>query len=95
MVFKTINDPYAGKLTLFRVYSGTLKSDSVVSIPNKDTTERIGQIFELEGKKQRPVGEAEAGDIVAVAKLKETATGDTLCDGARPISTKARWRSSR
>jgi elongation factor G len=85
MVFKTINDPYAGKLSLFRVYSGTLKSDSVVCNPNKDTTERIGQIFELEGKKQRPVAMAEAGDIVAVAKLKETASGDTLCDGARPI----------
>jgi elongation factor G len=85
MVFKTVNDPYAGKLTLFRVYSGTLKSDSVVYNPNRDTTERIGQLFELEGKKQKPVAVAEAGDIVAVAKLKETATGDTLCDGARPI----------
>jgi elongation factor G len=85
MVFKTINDPYAGKLSLFRVYSGTLKSDSVVYNPNRDTTERIGQIFEMEGKKQRPVAVAEAGDIVAVAKLKETASGDTLCDGARPI----------
>ncbi|WP_027714580.1 elongation factor G [Desulfuromonas sp. TF] len=85
MVFKTISDPYAGKLSLFRIYSGTLKSDSVVYNPNKETTERIGQIFELEGKKQKPVGEAEAGDIVAVAKLKETVTGDTLCDGGRPI----------
>jgi elongation factor G len=85
MVFKTVNDPYAGKLSLFRVYSGTLKSDSVVYNPNRDTTERIGQLFELEGKKQKPVAVAEAGDIVAVAKLKETATGDTLCDGARPI----------
>ena len=85
MVFKTVNDPYAGKLSLFRVYSGTLKSDSVVYNPNRDTTERIGQLFELEGKKQKPVAVAEAGDIVAVAKLKETSTGDTLCDGARPI----------
>jgi elongation factor G len=85
MVFKTISDPYAGKLTLFRIYSGTLKSDSIVYNPNKDVTERIGQIFELEGKKQHALGEAEAGDIVAVAKLKETATGDTLCDGAKPI----------
>jgi len=85
MVFKTISDPYAGKLTLFRIYSGTLKSDSTVYNPNKDITERIGQIFELEGKKQRALTEAEAGDIVAVAKLKETATGDTLCDAAKPI----------
>lgn len=85
MVFKTVNDPYAGKLSLFRVYSGTLKSDSVTCNPNKEGTERIGQLFELEGKKQKPIALAEAGDIVAVAKLKETATGDTLCDGARPI----------
>ncbi len=85
MVFKTISDPYAGKLSLFRIYSGTLKSDSVVYNANKETTERIGQIYELEGKKQKPVSEAEAGDIVAVAKLKETATGDTLCDGGKPI----------
>jgi len=85
MVFKTINDPYAGKLSLFRIYSGTLKSDSIIYNPNRDVTERIGQLFELEGKKQKPVAEAEAGDIVAVAKLKETATGDTLCDGAKPV----------
>ena len=85
MVFKTISDPYTGKLTLFRVYSGTLKSDSSVYNPGKETMERIGQIFELEGKKQKPVTEAVAGDIVAVPKLKVTATGDTLCDGARPI----------
>jgi elongation factor G len=85
MVFKTISDPYAGKLSLFRIYSGTLKSDSVVYNPNRETTERIGQIYELEGKKQKPITEAEAGDIVAVAKLKETVTGDTLCDGGRPI----------
>ncbi len=85
MVFKTINDPYAGKLSLFRIYSGTLKSDSIVFNPNRDAAERIGQIFEMEGKKQKPITVAEAGDIVAVAKLKETTTGDTLCDGARPI----------
>ncbi|MFA5515844.1 MAG: elongation factor G [Desulfuromonadales bacterium] len=85
MVFKTVNDPYAGKLSLFRIYSGTLKSDSVVFNPNRESPERIGQLFEMEGKKQKPVAVAEAGDIVAVAKLKETATGDTLCDGARPI----------
>lgn len=85
MVFKTVSDPYSGKLTLFRIYSGTLKSDSIVFNPNRNCTERIGQIYEMEGKKQKALTEAEAGDIVAVAKLKETATGDTLCDGARPI----------
>lgn len=85
MVFKTISDPYTGKLTLFRVYSGILKSDSIVFNPNRDAAERIGQIFQLEGKKQKPIPEAVAGDIVAVPKLKATVTGDTLCDGAHPI----------
>ncbi len=85
MVFKTISDPFTGKLTLFRVYSGTVKSDSNVYNPNKECNERIGQILLPEGKKQKPVGEAVAGDIVAVAKLKETTTGDTLCDSGKPI----------
>ncbi|HKI51635.1 MAG TPA: elongation factor G [Geothermobacteraceae bacterium] len=85
MVFKTISDPYAGKLTLFRIYSGTLKPDSIVYNPNKETTERIAAILEMEGKKQKTMNVAEAGDICAVAKLKETETGDTLCDGAKPI----------
>jgi len=85
MVFKTISDPYAGKLTLFRIYSGTLKPDTIVYNPNKETTERIAAILEMEGKKQKTMNVAEAGDICAVAKLKETETGDTLCDGAKPI----------
>jgi elongation factor G len=85
MVFKTISDPFTGKLTLFRVYSGIVKSDSTVFNPNKDASERLGQILVPEGKKYKPVGEAVTGDIVAVAKLKETTTGDTLCDGAKPI----------
>jgi len=85
MVFKTISDPFTGKLTLFRVYSGAVKSDTTVFNPNKDASERIGQILVPEGKKYKPVSEAVTGDIVAVAKLKETTTGDTLCDGAKPI----------
>jgi elongation factor G len=85
MVFKTISDPYTGKLSLFRIYSGTLKSDSMAFNPNRDAAERIGQIYELEGKKQKPIPLAVAGDIVAVPKLKETMTGDTLCDGANAI----------
>ena len=80
MVFKTINDPYAGKLTLMRLYSGTLSPDTVVFNPNKDEKERISNIFKLEGKKQAPIDLAAAGDIIAVPKLKVTATGDTLCD---------------
>ncbi len=85
MVFKTLSDPHAGRMSLLRIYSGTLRSDSTVYNPAKDSAERIGQIFELEGKKQHPIAEAFAGDIVAVAKLKTTETGDTLCDGAHPV----------
>ena len=80
MVFKTINDPYAGKLTLMRLYSGILKPDTVVYNPNKEEKERIGNILKMEGKKQVPMELAAAGDIIAVPKLKVTATGDTLCD---------------
>jgi elongation factor G len=85
LVFKTTSDPYTGKITIFRVYSGVLNSDSTVFNSTKGVEERIGQIYELEGKKQHPVKQAVAGDIVAVAKLKETVTGDTLCDAAKPI----------
>ena len=85
LVFKTTSDPYTGKITIFRVYSGVLNSDSTVFNSTKGVEERIGQIYELEGKKQHPIKQAVAGDIVAVAKLKETVTGDTLCDAAKPI----------
>jgi len=84
-VFKTIADPFAGKLTLFRVYSGSVSADSTLYNSKKDARERIAQIFLMEGKKQKPVGFAGVGDIVAVAKLKETTTGDTLCDEKKPI----------
>jgi elongation factor G len=85
LVFKTTSDPYTGKITIFRVYSGLLNSDSTVYNPVRECEERIGQIYELEGKKQKPVKQAAAGDIVAVAKLKETLTGDTLCTKDKPI----------
>ncbi len=85
LVFKTTSDPYTGKITILRIYSGTLNSDSTVFNASKGVEERIGQIYELEGKKQKPVKQAFAGDIVAVAKLKETVTGDTLCDPQNPI----------
>jgi len=85
LVFKTTSDPYTGKISIFRVYSGVLNSDSTVFNASKGVDERIGQIYELEGKKQKAIKQAVAGDIVAVAKLKETVTGDTLCDAARPI----------
>ncbi|MRR58701.1 MAG: elongation factor G [Deltaproteobacteria bacterium] len=85
LVFKTTSDPYTGKITVFRVYSGVLNSDSTIYNSTRDCTERIGQIYELEGKKQKPIKQAVAGDIVAVAKLKETVSGDTLCDPDKPI----------
>ncbi len=86
MVFKTINDPYAGKLSMVRVYSGTLLPDTNVLNPNRDEKERVGHIFMMAGKEQQDVKSAVAGDIVALPKLKYTATGDTLCDVQKPIS---------
>ncbi len=84
-VFKTLADPYAGKLSIFKVYSGTLTPDMSPLNSTKDAAERIGQILRMEGKKQKAVGSASAGEIVAVAKFKETSTGDTLCDPKAPI----------
>ncbi len=83
-VFKTMADPYAGRLTIFRIYSGTLSGDTFYNA-NKETEERFGHLFIPEGKEQRQVESAGPGMIVAVAKLKETTTGDTLCDESAPI----------
>ncbi len=85
LVYKTVSDPYVGKMTLFRVYSGTVKSDSQVYNANKGKVERIGQLFVMRGKEQQPVDAAYAGDLVGVAKLQETTTSDTLCDQAHSI----------
>lgn len=80
-VFKTIADPYAGKLTIFRVYSGSISSDSNFLNTTRKINERFGNIFFLEGKNQKPIDSPLVpGDIAAVAKLKETATGDTVCN---------------
>src|SRR2546426_6427218 len=84
-VFKTIADPYSGKVSLFRVYSGALKSDSTVHNDTRDVQERFGSILILQGKESQAVTEVRAGDIAAVPKLKETSTGDTLADKAHPI----------
>lgn len=85
IVFKSTADPYVGKLTYFRVVSGTIRSDSHVWNTVHDKDERIGQIYFLKGKSQEAVPEIGAGDIGAVAKLQTTVTGDTLCDKASPI----------
>jgi elongation factor G len=84
-VFKTVADPHAGRISIFRVYSGVFKSDSTVHNASREVAERVGNLELLEGKNQTPVAEIQAGDLGAVAKLKETQTGDTLCDKAHPI----------
>jgi elongation factor G len=84
-VFKTVNDPFAGKLSIFRVVSGRASSDSTVQNTSHGSKERFGQLLRLEGKKQSPIGSAVAGEICAVAKLKETASGDTLADEKAPV----------
>jgi elongation factor G len=79
-VFKTVADPYAGRLSIFRIVSGTLGADGNFYNTNKRTKERFNQLLNLAGKDQKPASGAGPGAIVAVAKLKETTTGDTLCD---------------
>ena len=79
-VFKSISDPYVGQLTLLRVFSGSLASNTGFYNVNKRTRERIGQIYILQGKAEKGVDAASCGDIVAIAKLKETKTSDSLCE---------------
>jgi elongation factor G len=78
-VFKTISDPYTGRITLMRVFSGKVNSDATVFNPNKETEEKLVGLFFLQGKEQIAAGQAKAGDIVATSKLKVTSTGETLC----------------
>lgn len=85
LVFKTMADPYVGKLTYFRVFSGSIRSDSHVFNANKEREERVGQVYFTQGKTQEATQEVGAGDIGAVAKLQETTTGDTLCEKSKPI----------
>ena len=84
-VFKTIADPYAGKLSLFRVYSGILRADSSFLNTTTGTKERVGQVFYLLGKRQIPAQALGPGEIGVVAKLKDTNTGDTLSDESSQI----------
>jgi elongation factor G len=85
LVFKTVADPFAGRITVFRIYSGSVKSDATVFNVTKNTSERLGPLHVIQGKNLEKLSEAHAGDIVAVTKLKETTTGDTLADKANPI----------
>lgn len=84
-VFKTVIDPFAGKLSIMRVLSGRVAPDITCYVPNRQAKEKMGHIFRLEGKKQEAVKEAVAGEIIAAAKFKDIATGDTLCDEKAPI----------
>jgi elongation factor G len=84
-VFKTVADPYVGKLSYFRVYSGTLESDSRLRNSRTGNEERLGQVYIVRGKEQIPTARVPAGDIAAVTKLGETQTGDTLCDPGTPL----------
>jgi elongation factor G len=85
-VWKTVADPFAGRITMFRVLSGTLRSDSTIQNAARETPERLGHLLLLQGKSQTNVQEIRAGDIGAVAKLKETLTGDLLADKGKAVS---------
>ena len=85
LVFKTTADPFVGRLSFLRVFSGSLKPDSTLYNASKEKSERIGNIFTMRGKQQEQLTTAYAGDIVVVAKMQETATGDSLCSKEQPI----------
>jgi elongation factor G len=85
LVFKTLSDPHVGKLSMFRVFSGTVRSDSQILNASRGTKERLGHVAWLMGKTTKNADALGAGEIGVVAKLKETLTGDTLCDEAHPF----------
>ena len=85
LAFKIATDPYVGKLTFFRVYSGVLTSGSYVYNSTKDKRERIGRLLQMHANKREEIREVRAGDIAAAIGLKDTRTGDTLCDEKNPI----------
>ena len=85
LVFKIMADPYVGKLAFFRVYSGTLKSGSYVYNSNKGKRERVGRILRMHANHREEIEEIRAGDIASAVGLKETTTGNTICDESHPI----------
>jgi len=89
LAFKIMTDPYVGKLTFFRVYSGVLSAGSYVYNSTKDRKERIGRLLQMHANKREEIEEVRAGDIAAAIGLKDTRTGDTLCDEAHPIILEA------
>jgi elongation factor G len=89
LAFKIATDPFVGKLTFFRVYSGVLKSGSYVYNSVKDKRERVGRLLQMHANKREEIEEVRAGDIAAVIGLRDTRTGDTLCDENKPIILEA------
>ncbi|RJX36675.1 elongation factor G [Paenibacillus pinisoli] len=85
LAFKIMTDPYVGRLTFFRVYSGILKSGSYVLNATKNKRERIGRILQMHANSRQEISEVYSGDIAAAVGLKDTTTGDTLCDEKNPI----------
>ena len=85
LAFKIMNDPFVGSLTFTRIYSGTMTAGSYIYNSVKDKKERVGRMLLMHANKREELKEAHAGDIIALAGLKDTTTGDTLCDQAHPI----------
>src|SRR5690606_5416521 len=83
--FKIQTDPHVGKLTYTRIYSGVLKAGSYAYNSTRDTKERVGRLLLMHANQREEITEARAGEIVAIVGLKDTKTGDTLCDEAAPI----------
>src|SRR5436853_6613942 len=81
--FRTIADPFAGRINVFKIFSGKVGTDATVYNSSRSTSERLGALHTMQGKQLDKVAEAHAGDIVACVKLKETQTGDTLCEKGR------------
>jgi len=84
-VFKTISDPYVGQISIFKVYSGRITSNSSLYNTSERSSEKIGQLFSLQGKEQKQIESVSAGDIAAIAKLKNTKTGDSLSSEKKPV----------
>ncbi len=85
LAFKIVTDPFVGKLTYFRVYSGTLRAGSYVYNATRDTKERVSRILQMHANHREDIPEVSAGNVVAAVGLKATTTGDTLCDEAHPV----------
>merc|ERR1711988_1840374 len=85
LAFKIMNDPFVGSLTFLRIYSGSIKKGDSLLNPTKGKKERVGRMMMMHSNNREEIDEAFAGDIVALAGMKETTTGDTICDGDKPV----------